>query len=310
MQGRATELADAAVAAVRRGHRDATRLRVLWLAVQAMLRPDLVHHRLTLHDEMIELASELGEPAVLAGSLATRAADRADLLQLDGARADLDRAEQLARQHRLPQNLLIIGWSRSTLRQMDGDLADADAVIGELEALQATLAVAGEGIGLCQRAVLRFVEGRLPELEPHLRAAASFYPLFRELHALALVEAGRLDEAREVIGPWAALPEPPWDYLWTTYVAVRARIWSALGDQVAVAALREALTPYAGQCAGTLPVAFLGSNHQVLGDLAAAAGDTEAAREHLLLARKAHEDAGLELWVARSEAALATLESS
>ena len=307
MLDRATALADEAVAVVRRGDRDARRLRVLWLAVQAMLRPDMVHHRLALHDEMIELAAALGDAAVLAGSLATRAADRVDLGRLDAARADLDRAEQLARQHQLPQNLLIIGWSRATLLQMEGDVAGAEAAIAELEALQSTLAMAGEGIGLCQLAVLRLHTGRLPELEPALAAAAPYFPLFREIHALALVEAGRVDDARAAIGPWADQAAPPLDYLWTTYVAVRARIWSALGDQVAVAELRDALRPYADLFAGTLPVAFFGSNHQVLGELAAAAGDTEAAREHLLLARKAHEEAGLPLWVARSDASLAAL---
>ena len=269
--------------------------------------PICVHHRLTLHDEMIELATELGDSAVLASSLATRAADRADLLRLDATRADLDRAEQLARQHRLPQNLLIIGWSRSTLQQMEGDLAGADAALGELEAMQATLAMAGEGIGLCQRAVLRLVDGRLPELEPALRAAAPYYPLFRELHALALVEAGRLDEARVVIGPWADQPEPPWDYLWTTYVAVRALVWSALGDQVAVAALREALQPYADRAPEPCPSRSSAATTRCSATSRRPRVTPRPPASTCCWPARPTRRPGLELWVARSEASLAAL---
>ena len=89
--------------AVRRsGTRDAVRLAVLGLAVQAMLRPDLLHHRLPLHDELIDLATALGDHSVLAGALTARASDRVDLGRFADARADLDRAEELARRYRLP----------------------------------------------------------------------------------------------------------------------------------------------------------------------------------------------------------------
>ncbi len=306
---RATRLADAAVQAVRRsGTRDAVRLAVLGLAVQALLRPDLLHHRLPLHDELIDLATALGDHSVLAGALTARASDRVDLGRFADARADLDRAEELARRYRLPQNLLVVGWCRSTWQQMEGDFAGAEATIGELEALQATLAMAGEGIGLCQRAILRWLQGRLPELEPALGGASAFFPLFREVQALALVSAGRLDEARALLGPWSDQPALPWDYLWAGFTAVRAYTWRALGDPQAIADLRADLTPYADRfVVGSLPVFFLGSAHQVLGDLAAAAGDLDAARDHLTRARVAHEVSQLPLWVARTDEALATL---
>jgi DNA-binding SARP family transcriptional activator/tetratricopeptide (TPR) repeat protein len=309
---RSTRLADAAVQAVRRsGTRDAVRLAVLGLAVQALLRPDLLHHRLPLHDELIDLATRLGDHSVLAGGLTARASDRVDLGRFADARADLDRAEHLARRHRLPQNLLVVGWCRSTWQQMEGDFAGAEATIGELEALQATLAMAGEGIGLCQRAILRWLQGRLPELEPALGGASAFFPLFREVQALALVSAGRLDEARALLGAWSDQPPLPWDYLWAGFTAVRAYTWAALGDPQAVADLRADLTPFADRfVVGSLPVFFLGNAHQVLGDLAAASGDLDAARDHLTKARAAHEEAHLPLWVARSDEALAALPGS
>ncbi len=223
---------------------------------------------------MIELAAALGDPAVLAGSLATRAADRVDLGRLDAARADLDRAEQLARQHQLPQNLLIIGWCRATLLQMEGDFAGAEAAIAELEALQATLAMAGEGIGLCQLAVLRLHAGPAARARAGARGRGAVLPAVPRA-ARPGPRRGRAGRTTpgSLIGPWADQPTPPRDYLWTTsrrragpaVVGAWATRWRSPS-----CAARS--TPYADRFAGTLPVAFLGSDHQVLGELAVGGG--------------------------------------
>ncbi|GIF01069.1 AfsR/SARP family transcriptional regulator [Paractinoplanes rishiriensis] len=305
---RTTTLADEAVQAVRRsGAHDAVRFRVLRLAVQALLRPDLLHHRAPILDELVGLAVVLGDVSGLAGVLSTRAVDRAELGRLADAHADLLRADGLARQHQLPENLLVSGWCLATWRQLDGDLDGAEAAIAEMETFQGTLAMAGAGIGLCQLATLRLLQGRLPELTPALRGAAEAFPPFRELHALALVQDGRLDEARRVLGAWPEQPPLPWGYLWVGFTVFRAYTWMALGDRAAVADLRAQLTPYAGRLAGTLPVSVLGSVELVLGELAAADGDPVAARDHLGRARRTHEELGLTLWLARTDEAIARL---
>ena len=296
---RATALADTAVAAARRGLPKAERLQVHRVALQALHRPDLLHHRAALYDEVVETADEVGDASALTTGLTGRASDRAEQGRLVEARADLDRAEVLARRHRLPQNIVITGWSRATLHQMDGDLAAAEALVDETEALDATLSMAGQGIALYKRSVLRLMEGRLPEMEPRLRVAGRAQPrFFRDLHALALVELGREDEARQLLGPWPEQLPPPWDYLWVLFTVMRARLWSRLGDPDAVADLRRGLTPYADRLAtGSLGVAYLGSVELALAELAAAAGEPEVAAGHLARARRVHADLGLDAWV-------------
>ena len=296
--GRATALADTAVAAVRRaGAPQDQRLHVLRLALQSLPRPDLLHHRTALLDELVELADAVGDASALSTGLIGRASDLVEQGRIAQARDDLARAEAIARRHRLPQNLVIAGWCRATLHQMDGDEPAAEAVIARTEALDASLSMAGQGIPLYKRAVLRLLDGRLPELEPELGSAAPV-TLFRDLHALSLVESGREDDARALLGPWSEQPPLPWDYLWPIFTVVRARLWCRLGDPEAVAALRLELAPYADRFAtGSLATAFLGSVHLALAELAVAAGEREAAARHLARARRAHEDLGLRVWV-------------
>ncbi|GAA0794230.1 BTAD domain-containing putative transcriptional regulator [Spirilliplanes yamanashiensis] len=303
--GRTTALADEAVQAVRRsGARDTVRFQVLRLAVQALIRPDLLHHRTPILDELLTLAVDLGDVSGLAGALTTRASDRTELGRLAEADADLVRAEEHARRHQLPGDLMVAGWCRATWRQLTGDLAGAEADIADLEAFQATLAMAGMGIALVQLSLLRWVQGRLGELVATLEGAARHFPLFRELLGLALVEAGRADEARRVLGPWPDQPPLPWNYLWSTFVVFRSYTWMGLGDAAAVADLRAQLAPYSGRFAGTLPVGVAGAVDLTLGELAAADGDPAAARAHLSAARRTHAELGLPVWLARTDAAL------
>ncbi|HET6966797.1 MAG TPA: hypothetical protein VFI44_00905, partial [Ornithinibacter sp.] len=296
---RATALADTAVATVRRCRPPASqRLAVLRLAVHGLHRPDLLHHRVALYDELVETADALGDASALTTALTGRASDRVELGRLPEARADLARADALARRHRLPQNLVITGWSLATLHQMDGDAVGAQALIAQTEALDATLSMAGRGIPLYKRAVLRLLEGRLPELEPQLGAAAAQIELFRDVHALSLLEAGREPDVRGLLGSWAEQPRVPRDYLWVLFTVVRARLWARLRDPDAVADLRAALTPYADRLAvGSAAVAFLGSVELALAELAAAADEDDAAATHLARARRVHEDLGLDVWV-------------
>ena len=52
--------------------------------------------------------------------------------------------------------------------------------------------------------------------------------MMRELHALALVRAGRADRAREVLGAWREQPPLARDYLEIGLNALRSRTWIAL----------------------------------------------------------------------------------
>lgn len=305
-----TRLAEEALTDVRRATSDKpSRLRVVQLATSALLHPEALARRAALHDEAIELASATADHAAVAAVLSSRASDRATLGRLDEARSDVQRAFDLATRHRLPQTLLVVGWIRSTLLQVDGRFDEAEELIAEQQAFAATLAMSGQGIELAQIASLRDLQGRLGELEPALAAAAPHHPAFRELHALAMVAVGRLDELRLRLGAYAEQPAIHRNYMWLGLTAVRARAWAALGDPQAIADLRAQLAPYAEQLAGTVAVTFQGCVHQTLGELALAAGEREVAADHLQRARATHERLGLPVWVARTDALLARLDA-
>ncbi|WP_148573654.1 hypothetical protein [Nocardioides caldifontis] len=305
---RATVLADQAVAMVRStGRRGHAELQVLRLAQMALLRPDLLHHRAALRDEIVSLALEVGDPIDVAAALTARAQDLGELGRLQEMQSDVVRAHELAVRHHLPQNIVVSGWCLSLRKQVDGDLAGAEQDIAEIERFQATLAMSGVGIEVSQRANLRDVEGRLGEMEPHLRRAAPYHPAFRELHALSLLRAGRVDELRLLLGSYDEQPAFSFDYMWLPYMAVRAEVWSGLGDAAAAARMYDELLPYGDRLAYSVPVAFRGSMHLALGELARVAGDPTAAARHLEMALQVHRELGLAHWVGRTEEALTRL---
>ena len=303
-----TRLADEASAVVHRtgtgGRRELLALR---LAHMALLRPELLHHRLPLSDEIVDLAARVGQPHDLAGALTARAQDRGELGRLEAAHSDVVRAHELAERHHLSQNRVVSGWCLAQRLALEGRLEQSERAIVDNDAFQATLAMSGYGIGLCQLALLRDLQGRMAELEPTLREVRHLHPGLREVHALSLARAGRHDELRVLLGEWREQPQLLRDYLWVLLTAVRAEVWSGLGDRAAARDLGEQLAPYADRLAFSAPVGFRGSVQQPLGLLAAATGDVATAREHLLAARARHEQLGLAHWVKRTDVVLSRL---
>lgn len=306
--GVGTRLADEAVAAVRRsGVHGMERLSVLRLAQAALLRPDLLHHRVAIGDEIVDLALRLGHPQALASALAARAQDRGELGRLDLAWSDVVRSRELAERHHLSQNAMVARWCTVVRQQLDGDWEAAEEQITQNDAFESTMAISGYGLSLCQLSTLRDRQGRLAELEPTLRPLRA-HPGLAELHALAMVRQGRLAELRTLLGAWSEQREITFDYLWLLLMAVRSEVWCALGDREAAADLYDRLRPYADRLAISVPVAFHGSVPLSLGRLARTLGRTDLARSHLERAHEVHGRLGLTAWVAVTDEELATLD--
>jgi hypothetical protein len=303
-----TAMSDEAIRAARTGGiPESDRLRVIKVAIVALLRPEMRARRLPLYDEVIGIATRLGDDATLAAFLAHRGSDRSSQGNLDGWRSDIARSREIAVRAHVSELVVITGWHDALRLELDADWAGALAVVEEVEEFEATLAMSGHGIGLAHRAMVLEHQGRLAELESTLATVRERHPVFRELHALALVRAGRVEELRGLLGPWTEQPELPRDYMTVTLQTLRARTWIALADQEAVAALRAALAPYADELAIASGVLFTGSVSQALGELAAAAGDHDTARHHLAAALAVHESLGLGLWARQSRASLDAL---
>jgi DNA-binding SARP family transcriptional activator len=288
---------------------DRMRMRTLKLAIPALLRPEMRARRMPVYDEIIALATRLEDHATLAATLTHRAQDHGAVGRLDAMWADGERARRIAERHRLSEALVVSGSQAALRHQVRAEWEQALAVIEEVEELESTLAMSGRGITTCHRAMVLEAQGRLAEMEPVFAPMREWHPVFREIHSLSLVRAGRPDEARRLMGPWGDQPFLSRDYFTVALNALRSRTWAALGDQEAVAALRAALEPHADEMAIASGVIFLGSVHQSLGELAVAAGDRDAAEAHLRAALAKHAELGLDHWVARSRDALASLAS-
>jgi hypothetical protein len=130
-------------------------------------------------------------------------------------------------------------------------------------------------------------------------------PGFRAILALAQLQAGRREEAGELLAAAAAVgfSDVPRDVTWLAVMCIYAQVAAQLEVTPTAAVLYELLAPWEGQLAFPAfgvwgPVAL----H--LGSLALCGGDVAAAVRHLSQAREEAEHAGAPLWRASAESLL------
>ncbi|WP_162958119.1 BTAD domain-containing putative transcriptional regulator [Nocardia yunnanensis] len=111
-----------------------------------------------------------------------------------------------------------------------------------------------------------------------LRERAAVKPeLYVHGYALALVHAGRADEARRVLATTPALAPQ----FWSTFTAVKGRLAIALDDRDGALAVYRQLLPYAGTVCGLESgAAVLGPMDSILAELATNLGEPEQAARH------------------------------
>jgi hypothetical protein len=180
--------------------------------------------------------------------------------------------------------MVVIGWAQALLTTMSGDFAAGEAADVRTAAFYRFVEMTGGDLSLMHGWTRGWLQGRLQAAELALRSASASTPTLgmRELHAFTLAAIGRHQDARTLFGPWTEQEAPQEDYLWLPVMVGRSRLWSVLGDARAVAELRALLEPFAGQLVfGGTGVIYLGLVDETLGVLAAAAGDLDAAIDHL-----------------------------
>jgi predicted ATPase/class 3 adenylate cyclase len=147
----------------------------------------------------------------------------------------------------------------------------------------------------------RYGQGRTGELVEQLVRRArrpNSVSISRAWAALALIESGREDEAREL-----AIAEDfqsvRWDWIWWLTIFLWADICSRLGADARANELYELLAPFAGLLAvsGTL---VAGSVAWALGVLATTLGRHEQAEGHFAAATELEEHFGAPLFLART----------
>jgi class 3 adenylate cyclase/tetratricopeptide (TPR) repeat protein len=277
----------------------------LYNAIYAIWVPDALPERKRLSDELVELAQRLNDPR-----LSFWAAQRRwDVLTDagDGSRAEstLEAIRTLAAASSQPTFAWLRLQYESVWALIEGNLPAAEqCAIQAFEAGTASGQIDALTLFGAQLSNLRYHQGRIGELVEQIvefAADPDNFDGWRALAAIALIESGRQDEAREM-----ALAEDfhrlPWDAVWLAAgfswadACCRLRLVERAGE------LYDLLAPFPGQLAAGGGVTVFGAIDQALGALATTLERYEQAEGHFAAAMKIVERFGAPLLLARTQA--------
>jgi hypothetical protein len=204
---------------------------------------------------------------------------------------------------------------RATQATLHGDLSLAEQLARGAEMRGTDLEHKADGAHLLQRFVIRYQQGRLPELGTELRGelqapteTSDAYRAGLALASTAYAETGNASHAVRIawraLGPDGSALRP--DVFWLAGVALFAGVAATAGDEKMLSLLDELLLP----CADHLVLfgasgAVLGFGHHWLGRSALASGRCEAAVDHLERARTRSAEIDAPFWEAQAALDLA-----
>jgi class 3 adenylate cyclase len=301
---RCRALAYEAIAIARAAGDPATLVNTLNHATWAIWVPDTLREREPMTVELVELAQHLDDPRLrlLAAqrqwNIGVEAGDRG----MVGAGLETMRAMAAL----IPDPTL--AWTSLHI-EVNAALADGDLHAAEQWAIQSFEVGASSGEPDAQLmygieiANVRYLQGRYGELVEQIVQLArepAGLAWYRSAAALALIESGREDEAREL-----ALAEDfqslPWDIIWSQSIVAWADACRRLCLTDRAGELYELLTPFAGQLAVS-GAGVYGSIDWALGALAATLERYEHAEGHFAAAAEIEERLGAPLFLARTRA--------
>jgi class 3 adenylate cyclase len=271
----------------------------------ALWGPDAVDLTIALVDELLEKATEVGDPALEFWGAYYET-------QISALRGDLERADAaLVRERGLADELgqPTLHWFTlymdAGVALLRGDLAEAERLAGE------GLQVGNEAgqpdafmIYGSQLAMIRLYQGRGGELVALVEESAEAnpgLPVWQAGLAQLYCWVGRTAEAATIVERAAAdrFAHVPHDFIRLTTLAIYADAASQAGVREAAAPLYELMEPWADQIVWNGAITY-GDVRTYLGLLAATLGWDERADEHFSLACGLQERNGLLLWAARA----------
>ena len=274
----------------------------------ALWRPETVHERLDVAEELRGIAAAIGDPELELEGAGWTVVDLLELGDVTGADAQIAAASQLAEALHRPLYLWWTSVFRCTRAQLDGDFERAEQLAQEALAIgQRGEAENATHVFAQSMFNIRREQGRLAEVEEAVRGFVSLYPAvpaWRCALGLLLVEVGREAEARvqvETLGDrgFGALPR---DANWLIAVTLLAEVCARLGDVPRARELYEPLLPYAGRNVVVgRATACNGSASRLLGMLAATFGDFAQAERHFRDALAMNAAMGARPLVARTQ---------
>jgi tetratricopeptide (TPR) repeat protein len=304
---RCRQLAAEAIEIARAAGDEAALAHTLAHSIYAIWAPDTLEERRHLTDELVDLTQRLDDPwlsFIAASRRFSTSVEAGDRAQMESSLLTL-RAVAAS----VPQPTIRWIWSlyEGFRFFVLGDLHEAEP--WAIQAVEAGTA-AGEPDALIvfggQLAGVRIIQGRLGELADQalqLAGERDSFAAWRAAGALALIESGREDDARE-----PALAENfqsiPWDQSWSAAIVGWVMVCSRPGLVDRAGELYEMLAPFSGQVA-TGGFTVVGTIDWALGRLAATLQRYEEAEGHFAAAVEIEESLGAPLFLARTRVAWA-----
>ena len=207
-----------------------------------------------------------------------------------------------------------VAWS-AAFAQMEGRLDEAERLAAESAEMRRRMETAdAESVFAAQLFLIRLGQGRVGELLPAVEQFVEAYPALAAWRAalpLAYLADGRdAESAAELERAVAGLDALPQDFFWLATVALLAEASAKLPHPDSAGVLYEALAPYAGCMVQVGYAGTLGPVSRLLGLLAAARGDRDAAVAHLEAALATTEATGLRLFETQARTELEELSSA
>ncbi|MEU8328974.1 BTAD domain-containing putative transcriptional regulator [Micromonospora sp. NPDC048839] len=281
-------------------------LRALGLAarVRTMSYEREAPHRRELALELRDLADEHGLVIYRWVAEQVLAHCAAALTEPAEVRAAIARQGWLAETYQLNEGQVIYLCGRGALAHIAGDFVAARRHYDEVAAqMRRQGSLHAEAFHYFSVGTLLISQGRFGEhLEATRRIRRSLGPIVDDLLALALIESGRVDEARAMpVGRHTYRP----DYFESALLSVRGMVIVALGRRDLAQPVIDALLPVRDQLAGfSTTAAVLRPVALTLGELFRLVGRTEEAARHFTLAAGVARRWESPHWLAEATAAL------
>lgn len=211
--------------------------------------------------------------------------------------------ESLAVTYQQPLTLAIASLYHGLREVVAGRLDQAlEAYTRAAERMAQLSTLQGEGDTVTATTACAWLSaGRMGELATQWDAgsmAAQHYP---EMYALALAQAGRVDEARQAAGEPRAIRK---DYAFDLNWGIRGLLGLAIDDDDRVADSYQALAPFPDLLAGAgSAVLVIAPIAEILGGLAAHQGKSALAADHYRQAVDLAQQVGAAHWAARARSA-------
>jgi eukaryotic-like serine/threonine-protein kinase len=249
-------------------------------------------------DEVVELAQRLGDTELELLIRNWRITVLMELGRFSAVDQEIARVEQMAGDLRQPRAMVFLPLHYALRAGTMGHFDEAESLNSQSAEIGRELRGSTSDLaGSAQLLMLRYLQGRLPELEQPLRTLAASRPEmvgYACAHAAMLSQAGRAAEAQAELEriTVSGLDGFPKDCTHLLMLALVGDVAAELGDSERARRLYDWLAPYRGRWVVSAGASALWPVDRSLGRLSLAAGSIDVALEHTTSARAQSERAG------------------